>query len=238
MKAVILAGGRGTRLGQITNKIPKPMVYIGNKPVLQYQIELLKKYKITEIFIKVNYLKNIIKDYFKNGKDFGVKIKYFEKESDLNTAGIFPFLKKDLKNDFIVLYGDLFLNINLEKFIKFHKKNNSLGTLIVHPNDHPQDSDLIEVNDKNEITKWHAKPHPQNNNYKNIANAAVYILNTKLINYIPKNKPTDFGKDIFPVIINNKKIKLFAYKTNEYLQDIGKIESLQKAINDYENNLF
>ena len=238
MKAVILAGGRGTRLGQITNKIPKPMVYIGNKPVLQYQIELLKKYKITEIFIKVNYLKNIIKDYFKNGKDFGVKIKYFEKESDLNTAGIFPFLKKDLKNDFIVLYGDLFLNINLEKFIKFHKKNNSLGTLIVHPNDHPQDSDLIEVNDKNEITKWHAKPHPQNNNYKNIANAAVYILNPKLINYIPKNKPTDFGKDIFPDIINNKKIKLFAYKTNEYLQDIGKIESLQKAINDYENNLF
>lgn len=238
MKAVILAGGRGTRLGQITKQIPKPMVYIGNKPVLQYQIELLKKYKITEIIIKVNYLKNIIKEYFKDGKDFGVKIKYFEKETDLNTAGIFPFLKKDLKTDFIVLYGDLFLNINLEKFINYHKKNNSLGTLIVHPNDHPQDSDLIEVNDKNEITKWHAKPHPINNNYKNIANAAVYILNPKLINYIPKNKPTDFGKNIFPEIINNKKIKLFAYKTDEYLQDIGKIESLQKAINDYENNLF
>ncbi len=228
MKLVIIAGGKGTRLG--LKKIPKPMVKICGKPVLQYQIELAKKYGLDEIYILTGHLSEIIENYFLDGKTFGVNITYFKDEEPMGTSGALKKISNFLNERFMVFYGDTIMDINLKKLIKFDKKNKSLGTLLVHPNDHPYDSDLVEVNDDSKINNFFSKPH--NSNYKaNLVNAALYVLSPEILNYIPKNNYSDFGKDVFPRVINNK-LDLYGYKTAEYIKDMGTSDRLKKISED------
>ncbi|MCQ3944678.1 MAG: D,D-heptose 1,7-bisphosphate phosphatase, partial [bacterium] len=191
MKAIILAGGKGTRLLPLTDSIPKPMVMIAGKPLLQYQIDLLKDNGFTEITLIVNYLGEKIKDYFQDGTKFGVKIDYVFETEPLGTAGTIGKMAKKLHEEFLVLYGDLLLNIDLKSLVKFHKKHKGLGTLVVHPNNHPEDSDLLEVGENGIISSIYSKPHSDDLIYHNLVNAAIYIFNPTISKFIPKEISSD-----------------------------------------------
>jgi mannose-1-phosphate guanylyltransferase/phosphomannomutase len=232
MKLVIIAGGKGTRLG--LKNIPKPMVEINGKPILQYQIELAKRYGFFEVYILTGHLSQVIEKYFLDGKKFGVKITYFREISPHGTAGSLKKVQNFLKERFMVFYGDTIMDINLKKMIEFDSKHRSLGTLLVHPNDHPYDSDLLEIEDESfKIKGFFSKPH--DSSYKaNLVNAALYILSPEILNYIPENKNLDFGKDIFPKIINVKS-GLYAYKSTEYIKDMGTPDRLEKISKDLKN---
>ena len=221
MIAFILAGGKGTRLEEITkNTLPKPLVKIAGKPILQYQIEFLKKNDVKDVIISVDYKSEMMEDYFKDGSDFGLSITYSKDPIPLGTAGSFKYSEKMFKNerDILVLYGDLIFDIDLLRMILFHQNHDGIGTLLVHPNDHPYDSDLFDLDKTNRITRCITKPHSGNN--PNLVNAGIYILRTEILNYIEPQKYLDFGKDIFPSLILKGK-SLYAYRSSEYVKDIG-----------------
>ena len=235
MQLVIIAGGKGTRLG--LKDIPKPMCPINGKPLLEMQIDLAKRYGINEIFILSGHLSQVIIDYFGDGSKFGVNIHHIVESKPLGTAGSLKLLEGTLKERFLVFYGDVVMDFDIKYFIEFYKQNEkSIGSLIVHPGNHPYDSDLVEVNDKKEIIGFLPKPHPKDLLYRNLNNAAVYILSPKIFNEIPNDVNTDFGKDIFPKIVQDGKL-LRAYDTPEYIKDMGTPDRLQHISEDVRSGL-
>ena len=229
MQLVIIAGGKGTRLG--LKEIPKPMVEIGNKPLLHHQIELAKKYGIKEIFILSGHLHEVIEEYFGDGSKFNIKIHHIVEPYPLGTAGSLKLLEGKLDERFMVFYGDIVMDFDINSFISFDKQYDSVGTLIAHPNDHPFDSDLIQIDKNNKVLNFLSKPHNEKY-YQNLVNAAVYIFSNKIFNYIEKDKFQDFGKDILPKIVKNNE-NLYAYKTAEYIKDMGTKERFEATKNDF-----
>lgn len=219
MKAVILAGGQGTRMGKFTEEMPKPMLRIDNKPILEHQIELLKRYNISEVWVLVNYLKDSIIEYFGQGEKHGIKINYYEEKTPLGTTGGVKEIEHELQDDFLVLYGDVMIDMNFDRLIQFHKEKQSECTLVLHPNDHPFDSDLVETDQDHRVIDFLPKPHPENIFYKNLINAGAYVFSPAIFKHIEKGKKADFGRHIFPTIFD--KIKMFGYNTAEYLKDMG-----------------
>jgi NDP-sugar pyrophosphorylase family protein len=216
MKLAIIAGGKGTRLG--LNDIPKSMVRIGGKPLLEHQIRNAKHYGIKDIYILSGHLQNVIKDYFGNGHAYDVKITYIEEKYPLGTAGAIRQLEGIIDERFMVFYGDVIFDLDLASFMEFDGVSSSVATILVHPNDHPFDSDLLDINDDNIVVDFHPKPHNENTYYRNLVNAAVYILDPIINKYIPKDKPSDFGKDIFPLLVQAGE-KIVAYNTAEYIKE-------------------
>ena len=229
MKIVIIAGGKGTRLGR--TDLPKPMIRILEKPILEYQIELAKKYGLKDIFILSGFMSDTIINYFGDGSNWDVNITHVVEEKALGTAGAVKQLENLIKGRFIVFYGDTMMDVNLKNMIEYDKSTTSLGTLFVHPNDHPYDSDLINVDyQTNKILDFISKPH--DDTYKcNLVNAALYILSSDIFAYIPLGINCDFGKDIFPSIIS-KNLILNAYHSAEYIKDMGTPDRLIKVEND------
>lgn len=229
MKLVIVAGGKGTRLG--LKSIPKPMVKVCGKPVLQHQIELAQKYGINEIYILVGYKADIIFDYFKDGKDFGVKINYIVEPCPLGTAGSLKLLENLLKDRFMVFYGDIVLDMDLQHFIEFDDKYKPLASIVVHPTNHPFDSDLVEVDNNSRVVQIHPKPHSASFFYRNLSNSCVYIFSSKMFKYIPLDKSVDFGRDIFINLLHNKE-EIRAYISAEYIKDMGNPSRLRVVRTD------
>jgi len=232
MQAVILAGGRGTRLGDMTREIPKPMLLLGKKPLLHHQVDLLIKYGIKDIIILVNYLKDPIMDYFGNGSAFDARIRYFEEITPLGTVGGLKEIEGWLTGDFLVLYGDVMINMDLSRLIAFHQLKYSQCTLVLHPNDHPDDSDLVEINTTGRIVAFHPKPHDPKESYHNLVNAGAYVLTPKIFPFLEKGLKADFGSDVFPRIFNQ--LPMFGYRTTEYLKDMGTPGRLDKGRHDLE----
>ncbi|MBI3378872.1 MAG: HAD-IIIA family hydrolase [Nitrospirae bacterium] len=229
MDLVIIAGGKGTRLG--LKDTPKPMVEVGGKPLLEHQINLARQYAIKNIYILSGHLSEVIADYFGDGRKFGVNITHVIEKSPLGTAGAVKQLENRLNERFMVFYGDVFLDIDLKSFMDFDVKTHSIADIIVHPNDHPHDSDLVEIDDDNIVTAFYSKPHDKKQYYRNLVNAAVYILSPDIFDYIPQDKPSDFGKDVFPPVLQSGEV-ISVYKTAEYIKDIGTIERLGKVSRD------
>jgi len=229
MKVVIIAGGKGTRLGALD--LPKPMIQIAGKPILEYQVENVKKYNLKDIYILSGYNAHKIVDYFGDGSKWDVNITHVIEEIPLGTAGALKQIEHLLKEKFLVLYGDTLFDINLSRMIEFNLENESIGTLLVHPNDHPHDSDLVEIDSNFNIIQFHSKPHPENKYFKNLVNAALYILTPEIFGYIPANQTSDFGKDIFPKILSSGG-SLKAFKSTEYIKDMGTPERLRKVSSD------
>ena len=231
MIAVIIAGGKGARLGRIAKEIPKPMIPIGEKPVLEHQICALKEYGITEIFILTGYLGHIIQEYFGNGKAWGANISYFQETKPLGTAGCVKPLEKTIADDFLVIYGDVMFDIKMDDFIAFHKSRMGAGTIYVHPNDHPYDSDLVLMDEHLKITGFLPKER-EDGYYENLVNAACYILTPSVFQYIPDGKESDFIKDVFPEMLRNNEV-LYGYKSAEYIRDMGTEERLREVRRDF-----
>lgn len=227
MKAIINCGGKGTRLPEISKIMPKPMVEINDKPLLYWTIRNLKKYGITEICITVHYLSKKIVDYFGDGKKFGVHIIYSFEEQLLGTGGALVPIKNFLTENTLLVYGDVMTEINYEKLLSFHKKNHAIITTVVHKSSHPEDSDLVQFDKNNKLTKLLKKPHFTISN-KPYNLAAVYVLSPKVVSFLTHTLPFSFEHHLIPAVFK-KNGHIFCYNTDELLMDIGTPARLKKA---------
>lgn len=231
-QVAILAGGVGSRLKSRTGDLPKPMAPINGKPVLEHQINLCAQNGFTKIALFVHYESEKIKEYFGNGLDFGVNLIYVVESEARGTAGALLDGLDVMADRFLVLYGDTYADINLREFWNFDCLKPSSGSLLLHPNDHPQDSDLMEIDNSGALVRVHPYPHPDGANYSNLVNAALYILDKKsLLEAIPANQKTDLAKHTFPTLLTMGKT-LYGYVTPEYIKDMGTPDRLDKVERD------
>lgn len=219
--AVIQAGGKGTRLRKLTDdKIPKPLLQINGKPMLEWQIENLIRYGIKEIVIIVGHLGEKIQKYFGNGDKWKIKITYIKEEKPLGSAGALYFLKNDeQRENFLLVYGDVMFDINWNRFIEFHEEKNGMATLLVHPNSHPYDSDIIIMDDKNKVISLQYKSDEKSDYYDNCVNSGLYILRSDILASFKEEKCLDLEKDVLLKLVS--KGMVYGYKTSEYVKDAG-----------------
>jgi mannose-1-phosphate guanylyltransferase/phosphomannomutase len=231
MKCAIVAGGLGTRLRSIVGDIPKPMVPLDGVPLLERLIGLCRRFGIDDVHLLLGYRPEVIRDYFRDGSAFGVRLTYWIEPQPMGTAGCMRQIISALEGeDVLVLYGDVFVDMDLKRLIDFHRHHQPAATLVVHPNDHPHDSDLIET-DGDRIIAFHNKPHPEGAYYSNMVNAGVYVLTLRLLQRIPAGWARDFGRDIFPEAVAAGEF-LAAYNTPEYIKDIGTPERYHQVERD------
>ena len=245
MKAVILAAGHGTRMKPLTDELPKVMLRLNNKPLIYYQIEWLKRYGINKIAINLHHLPEKIKVYLERN-EFGVEIKYSFEDKILGTAGGVKKLKNFLKNGtFLIFYGDNITNLDLNRLTVFHNKTRGIATICLHKPDKKiiRESSVVNLDGKNRILKFIEKPDKMYINYsENIySNAGIYVMEPEILKFIPDNKFSDFGKDIFPKIISAGK-KMFGFPLTDYFwREIGtleKYENAKKELKDIKKFLF
>ncbi|NVK04104.1 MAG: HAD-IIIA family hydrolase [Flavobacteriia bacterium] len=228
-QVVILAGGKGTRLAKVREDIPKPMMPVAGKPLLEYQLDMCERQGVEKAILLVNHLKDSIIEYFGNQYK-SLAIEYFVEEQPLGTVGGVKEVEEKLEGDFLVLYGDVMMEMDLGRLYQFHLDKKAEATLVVHPNDHPYDSDLVEVNQKDEVVRFLSKPHEDGLQYHNVVNAAAYVFNASLLSKLEKGVKADFGKDIFPKWVGD--VKMFGYSTPEYLKDMGTPDRLDRVEGD------
>jgi len=229
-----MAGGKGTRVSSIASDIPKPMIPICGKPILEHQIECLKRNDLTEIILVIGHLGQHIKEYFGDGGRFGCDISYYTETEPLGTAGALYKLK-NLSDDFILLNGDTIFDIDFSRAIKFHREKKAQVTLAVHPNSHPFDSALITTNENNQVIGWLNK-EDERKWYKNQVNAGIHILSAEFLKNCPQAKEkVDLDRDMLKPSISGGKI--FAYSTPEYIKDMGTPERYAQVTSDIENGI-
>ena len=236
--AVIMAGGKGSRLLSITNdEIPKPMVPVDGKPLLEYQVEKLKSYGVKKIIMIVGHLGEKISGHFQDGKAFGVDIDYIFEKEPLGTAGAFYYLKDKIDaKDFLLIFGDVFFDLDFDRMEAFHFKNSALTTLLAHPNGHPYDSDLIQMDDTGRVIGFDSKHNVRDYWYDNMVNAGMYILNKDLLDLVKEPVKIDFEKDI---LANQVKLgaNIYAYHSPEYVKDVGTVDRINATVEELRSGL-
>ncbi len=235
MKAVIMAGGKGTRLQSIASDIPKPMVTVAGKPILEYQIESLKGSRIKDITLIVGHLGNVIRDYFGDGTRWGVHIDYIIEEAPLGTAGALYFLKGKVDEDFLLVFGDLMVDVDWKRFLDFHKNHCALITLFGHPNTHPYDSDVIVVDKNSRVQRILPKKEERNFYYKNFVNAGLYCVSPRLLDFIEKPEKVDLEKKLIADQIPQGTV--YAYHSTEYVKDMGTPDRYYSVTDDVVNGV-
>lgn len=252
MKVVIMAGGKGTRIASVRSDVPKPMINICGKPILEHQIDNLKACGLTDIILVIGYLGDKIKEYFGDGSKFGVNIEYFVEDHPLGTAGAL-FKMPQLTEDFLLLCGDVIIDVDFNRFIAFHKEHQAWASLVAHPNGHPYDSSLLvtEIDapktvggmpeDTHRVIRWMAK-EDERTYYKNRVNAGIELISPELLketmkNFVPRHPETpdkiDLDRDVLKPNIPSGKI--FAYDTPEYIKDMGTPDRFYETEKDIES---
>lgn len=238
MKTVIMAGGAGSRISSVAQDIPKPMICLDGVPVLEREIECLSDQGYRDIIITVSHLSNLITDYFKDGsglspttgKRFGVNIEYFVEKRPLGNAGALFHLQDKLTEDFLLLNGDLVFDVDLDRFVAFHRKNGATATLFTHPNSHPYDSGLIIANEGHVVQQWLTKEDNRPTYYQNRVNAGLHVLSPKIFEEridIPK---IDLDRQILKPLSGTG--RMFAYDSPEYVKDMGTPDRYQTVCQD------
>jgi mannose-1-phosphate guanylyltransferase/phosphomannomutase len=222
-----MAGGFGTRLRPLTNNIPKPMVPIVNKPILEHIINLLKTHKIKDYVILLFYMPDMIKEYFGDGRKFGVKIKYVIPGQDFGTAGAVKLAEKYIDDDFIVISGDVLTDFNLTDIKNFHDSKKTIATLSLYSSKNPLQFGIVLTDKQSRIVRFLEKPS-SSEVFSDTINTGIYIFDRKIFGYIPGNENYDFSKDLFPLLLK-KSIPIFGYKTKGYWRDVGNLEEYIEA---------
>lgn len=237
MKVVIMAGGKGTRIAELAQDIPKPMIRIRGKPILEYQIRCLASAGLKDILIVTGHLADAITSYFKDGGGFGARISYFRETTPLGTAGALFKCTDVLTDSFILLNGDIVFDLDFSRLIAAHHEKDALATLVSHPNSHPHDSALLVTDAESRISRWMNKEESRLY-YKNRINAGIHILTKELLadakNSINCEK-VDLDRDILKPQIVTKRI--FAYDTPEYIKDMGTPERYYQVERDIERGI-
>jgi len=226
MKAVILAGGLGTRLRPYTKSLPKPMLPLGGKPILEYEIEWARKNGIKEIVLCVSYLRNKIEDYFGDGKKFGVKIEYAVSKKPLATAGQLKTAEKFVDDTFVCLYGDSIYNFSLRNMIKHHKKSKANVTMSLFDYRFNLKYGVINTKESGQVTAWNEKPE-----FSAKINIGCYVMEPEVFKLIPKNRQYGMDSVIRKVLSRKKKVSSVISKKG--FIDIGDKETYEKTNEEY-----
>ncbi|PTM58408.1 sugar phosphate nucleotidyltransferase [Desmospora activa] len=227
MKAVIMAGGKGTRLRPLTNRLPKPMVPLVDKPCMEYSIELLKKYGITEIAVTVQYLPHLIRDYFGDGSEWGVKLHYFEETQPLGTAGSVKNAEEFLDDTFLVISGDALTDFDLEQAIRFHRERMAIGTLVLTKVEVPLEYGVVMTQEDGRVVRFLEKPS-WSEVFSDTVNTGIYVLEPEVLSLFNPGQVFDFSKDLFPLLLANE-LPLFGMVAAGYWSDIGNLEQYRQA---------
>ena len=219
--AVIQAGGKGTRMRELTHdEIPKPLLLVNGKPMIEWQILQLKEYGIKEFVLITGHLGEKIEEYFSDGSKLGVSIAYIRESIPLGSAGALYYVKRYAKNkDVILVFGDVMFELDWNRFLSFHEQKNGVVTLLAHPNAHPYDSDLLIVDKDDRVTGIDSKNSIRDYNYKNCVNAGLSIFKSSLLTQITEEKGVDYESQLVKPLMGNGHV--FAYNTPEYVKDAG-----------------
>lgn len=222
---VLMAGGLGKRLRPLTENIPKPMLNVGNKPILETIIEGFKQHGFTNFVLSVNYKKEVIQNYFKDGSSLGVSITYIEEDKRMGTAGPLSLLKKKPTNPFFVMNGDLLTQVNFEQLLRFHEDTDAVATMCVREYEYQIPYGVIET-DGHQLVSIKEKPLQ-----RSFVNAGIYVLNPEIFDYIPKNEFYDMP-DLFKQLMEKQK-NVSAFPLREYWLDIGHLADFERADDEY-----
>jgi dTDP-glucose pyrophosphorylase len=227
-KVVLMAGGLGTRLRPLTENTPKPLLQVGNKPILQTIIENFASHGFENIVISLNYKSHMIREFFKDGKEFGVNIEYIEEDKRLGTAGALSLLQENPNEPFFVMNGDLLTNVNFAELLDFHTSSNSTGTMCVREYQYQIPYGVIETSEE-QITSIVEKP-----TQKFFVNAGIYLLNPSVLQHVPKDEFYDMPT-LFEKLIAEQHTVL-SFPIHEYWLDIGQHHDFAKANEEYHEN--
>lgn len=241
MNVVIMAGGRGTRITSVASDIPKPMIKIGDKPVLEHELECLRSQGFTDIIITVSHLGHIIMDYFGDGskvspatgKPFGVHIEYYFEKEPLGNAGALFKIKEKLTEDFLLLNADALFDVDFNRFVDYHRQHGALVTLFAHANDHPYDSGLLVVDKDNYVQQWLTKEDARPQYYRNIVNGGLHVLSPKVLDVEINTPKVDLDRQILKPLAGTG--KMLCYNSPEYAKDMGTPERYYAACADYKS---
>jgi len=230
MKAVIMAGGEGTRLRPLTANWPKPMLPVANKPMMEHILKLLKKHGFNEIIVTVAYMANAIRTYFGDGSDFGVTITYATEQVPLGTAGSVLNAKNALNETFLVISGDVLTDVNLTKMVEFHKEKQSIVTIGLARRENPVEFGIVICDSDCKVEKFLEKPS-WGQVFSDTVNTGIYILEPEIFNYIEPDQAVDFSANVFPLILQDKK-PIYGCILDGYWEDVGTLEAYLTAHSD------
>ena len=233
LQAVILAGGKGTRLKPYTTNFPKPLMPVGDKPILEIIIHKLKNNGIEDIIFSTGHLEELIRAYFGSGEKFGVKIKYYKEDKPLGTAGSVRLFKDEIKKDFILMNGDVISDLNFGDLYAFHKKNNNLITVTLSERNNEINYGVVEKDDNNQIIDWLEKPLS-----RYLVSTGIYMVSPNALEYLPGDEIEyyTFPEWVIKLIKSNQKAGAYVHKG--YWLDIGRPEDYEKACLDIEKYNF
>lgn len=230
MKAVLLAGGKGTRLYPYTATFPKSLAPVGDRPIMEYVIRNLKKHEICDIIIATGHLSELIKSYFGNGKKFEVNIEYSEEEKPLGTAGPLSKIKNKINDTFLLLNGDILCNVNFKTLIDFHKKSDCIATVLLTRRKVGIDYGVVEIDENENIKDWIEKP-----TIDYLVSTGIYVFERNVFEYIKENKKLDVPDLMLELIRKNQTVKSCLFD-GEWL-DIGRPEDYERAQRNYKKFL-
>ena len=243
MKTVLMAGGKGTRISSVASDIPKPMIKIGDKSVLEREIECLRDQGFTDLIITVSHLGSAIKEYFGDGSKFGVHITYFNEDTPLGNAGALFKLRDRLTEDFLLLNADVVFDVDFNRFVAFHKKKGGLVSLFTHPNSHPYDSGVLIADENNAVRTWLTKEDARPQWYRNRVNAGLHVINPEVLDLTgidPQTVGTQTDGKIVKVDLDRQILKplcgtgrMFCYDSPEYVKDMGTPERYKAVCMDF-----
>lgn len=230
MKAVIMAGGEGSRLRPLTCNLPKPMVPILNRPMMEHIIELLRQHNFTKLAGTLWYLPESITDYFQDGSEFGVEMEYYLEREPLGTAGSVKNASRFLDETFLVMSGDALTDLDLTAALNFHRQVNSVATLVLTSVPHPLDYGVVLTDEEGKITQFLEKPS-WDQVFSDTVNTGIYILEPEVLDLIPERTKWDFSRDLFPELLR-RQAPLYGYVASGYWSDIGDLEVYRQAQQD------
>ena len=228
MRAVLMAGGSGTRLRPLTCDLPKPMVPVLNRPIAEHILNLLRRHRINEVIATLHYLPDVMRDYFQDGSDFGVQMTYaVEEDQPLGTAGCVKNIAELLDDTFLVISGDSITDFDLTAAIRFHYEHQSKATLVLTRVPNPIEFGVVITDQKNRICRFLEKPSTSEI-FSDTVNTGIYILEPEVLDYLPPNEETDFSKDLFPLLLE-KGEPMYGFIAQGYWCDVGHLDVYRDA---------
>lgn len=243
MRTVIMAGGKGTRISSVASDIPKPMIKIEGKPVLEHEIECLRDQGFTDLIITVSHLGSVIMDYFGDGSRFGVQIQYFNEETPLGNAGALFKLRDKLDSDFLLLNADAIFDVDFNRFVDYHRTKGGLVTLFTHPNSHPYDSGVLIADENKAVKTWLTKEDVRPQWYANRVNAGLHVINPAVLDQTGidpemvgmavdgKTVKVDLDRQILKPLCGTG--KMYCYDSPEYVKDMGTPDRYEAVCRDF-----
>ncbi|MCA1831469.1 MAG: sugar phosphate nucleotidyltransferase [Actinomycetota bacterium] len=230
MKAVIMAGGAGTRLRPLTSNQPKPMVPLANRPLMEHIVLLCKQHGFEDLVVTVQFLASLVRQYFGNGEDFGVQLTYATEESPLGTAGSVKNAESALGEPFLVVSGDALTDIDLERVAAFHTEKKALVTVVLSRQPNPLEYGIVIADRTGRIERFLEKPG-WGQVFSDTVNTGIYVLDPEIFSHIPEDQPFDFSRDLFPILME-KGAPMFGYVADGYWTDVGTIDAYMQAHHD------